>query len=375
MSTNLANPYRPFFFVGTLAALVGVGVWIAHAWIPGVPYPGTIHAHIMTGLFLMSFAMGFLMTALPRMTQTFPTRRYEFVMASLLLGILATVGMMSEDPKNFFFGILLNTGFLLFFAARRVLQRKNNLPEIFPLVLWGLSSAILGALLVLFDVQTLGEKFFYLNFMLCLVMGVGMRLVPALMRLPVQRVKFGSGVFFGVGALITISLVAEELWLFSWGAYLRALTVSFVAVFGWRIFARPFSGGSALGWGLRISGACVTLGTWALAIYPEFRLEALHTIYITGFSLMTFMVASRVILAHGNHGLQNEVGNFFIKAPVFFLVLAGFTRVAAIFIPESYTQHLGYASAAFVIGVGLWAKYFLPRACPQPLQSTKTQSL
>lgn len=300
------------------------------------------------------------MTALPRMTQTFPAHRYEFVVASLLLGILATVGMMSEDEKNFFGGILLNTGFLLFFAARRVLRRKNQLPEIFPLVLWGLSSAVVGSLLVLLDVQPLGERFFYLNFMLCLVMGVGMRLIPALMRLPVQQVKFGSGVFFSVGALIAISLVAEELWLFPWGAYLRALTVSFVAVFGWRIFARsPAS--SALGWGLRISGACVTLGTWALAVYPEFRLEALHIIYITGFSLMTFMVASRVILAHGNYGLQHEVGNFFIKGPIFFIILAGFTRVAAIFIPESYTEHLGYASAAFAIGVGLWAKYFLPR--------------
>ncbi|MBS1984878.1 MAG: NnrS family protein [Bdellovibrionales bacterium] len=360
MSSNLENPYRPFFFVGTIAAIVGTGAWVANAWIPGAPYPGRFHAHMMMGLFLMSFAMGFLMTALPRMTQTFATRRYEFVFASLSLGLLATVGITDEGGKEFFGCILLNAGFLLFFAARRVLKRKNNLPEIFPLVLWGLISAVAGSVLSLLDFQPLGEKLFYLNFMLCLVLGVGMRLVPMLLRLDARPQKLGSLSFFFIGSLLTISLLAEELWYESWGSYLRAVTVSLVAVFGWRLFARSETN-TGLTWGIRAAGFFTVAGTWGMAVFPAYRLEALHVIYVMGFSLMTFMVASRVILAHGNFGIENEARNLFIKIPIFFLILAGLTRVAAIFIPESYAQHLGYAALAFIIGVGVWAKYFLPR--------------
>lgn len=360
MSSNLANPYRPFFFIGTLAAIIGTGAWIVNAWIPGAPYPGRFHAHIMMGLFLMSFAMGFLMTALPRMTQTSICTRYEFVFASLFLGLMATVGLSDESGNAFFSCVLLNIGFLLFFAIRRILQKKNSVPEVFPLVLWGLASAAIGAILAMGKYQLLGEKLFYLNFMLCLVLGVGTKLMPMLLRLPAKTPILGSFSFFLVGAIITLSLFAEEVWYASWGSYLRAITVSLVAVFGWRLFARNAMS-SGLTWGIRAAGFFTMVGTWAMAIFPEFRLEALHVIYVMGFSLMTFMVASRVILAHGNYGIENEVGNLFIKVPIFFLVLAGVTRVAAIFMPESYTQHLGYAALAFIIGIGFWAKYFLPR--------------
>lgn len=370
MSSNLENPYKPFFLIGTLAAIVGTGAWVVNAWMPGVPYPGRFHAHIMMGLFLMSFAMGFLMTVLPRMTQTFNCTRREFVFAALFLGLLATFGLSDEGGRIFFSCVLLNVGFLLFFAIRRILQKKNDVPEVFPLVMWGLASAAIGAVLAMGEYQLLGEKLFYLNFMLCLVLGVGTKLMPMLLRLPPKKAILGKFSFFLIGAMMALSSFAEEVWYAPWGSFLRAITVSFVAVFGWRLFARNATS-SGLTWGIRASGFFTAMGTWALAVFPEFRLEALHIIYVMGFSLMTFMVASRVILAHGNHGIQNEMGNIFIKVPVFFLILAGITRVAAIFVPEDYTNHLAYAAMSFIIGIGFWARYFLPRIMPNNVALSK----
>ncbi len=360
MSSSLANPYRPFFFVGTIAAIVGTGVWIPHLFWELGPYPGRLHAQLMMGLFLMSFAMGFLMTALPRMTQSYPTQRYEFVVASLSLGILAALGFTDPSGKSFFLGIVLNATFLFFFAARRVLARKQNLPEIFPLVLWGLSSALLGATLCLLDENSIGERLLYLNFMLCLVLGVGMRLIPTILRLPARREKWKTWHFTLIGAALTSSVFFEIYGDDHIGSYLRAILVSLIAVRGWRLFDR---GGSLQGLsiGLRIAAFSVLLGTWALALYPEYRLEALHVIYVMGFSLMTFLVATRVILAHGNYGVENEIKNLYIRLPLFLILLAGLTRVAAIFIPGSYERHLAYAAVSFVIGVSIWAKYFLPR--------------
>lgn len=364
-SSRLDNPYRPFFFVGILAAIVGTSVWITHAIVGSAhPYPGRFHAHLMMGLFLMSFAMGFLMTALPRMTSSFRTRRYEFAFAATSLAWLGTFGLSDPSERNFFWGILLNVGFLVFFATRRIRYRQKNLPEFFPLVFWALLSALAGAVFFLSGSRVLGEHLFYLNFMLCLVLGVGMRLIPMLLGLPARNPK-SAWIHFALGALVTAAVFLEELVHPSLGTTLRAVLVTATAILGWRLLTRG-ARSSGLTWGLRSSALSVVAGVWGLAIYPEFRLEALHVIYVMGFSLMTLMVASRVILAHGNWGVENELKNIFIKLAVFFVLLAGVTRVAAVFVPASYDQHLAYASASFILGLGIWSRYFLVRLFGNP---------
>ncbi|MEZ4814310.1 MAG: NnrS family protein [Bdellovibrionota bacterium] len=106
MASSLQNPYKPFFFVGTISSMVGVLLWITYATIDGHPYPGRLHAHLMMGVFLMSFALGFLMTALPKLTQSFYTTQYEFIFSSLILGWLTTVAMFDSTEENFFIGII-----------------------------------------------------------------------------------------------------------------------------------------------------------------------------------------------------------------------------------------------------------------------------
>ncbi len=360
MSKNLANPYRPFFFVGLLAAIVGVSVWISSALITNHPYPGRLHAHLMMGVFLLSYTLGFLMTALPRLTQTPTAHRYEFLCASLLMGWIVTVGIYDSTEKMFFVGTLLVSTFLFFFGIRRFLQTEVPIPNFFPMLFWGIFSVFLGSILVLLGQPIVGAALFYQNFMLCLVLGIGTFLIPRILGIT-QNPKIGSKwIFFLLGLLMTLSLVFYEIYGYSWASYLRAALATALVIFGWKITAKN-ERKNALGVGIRIATTSTLLGLWALAVTPQYRLEALHTIYITGFSLLTFMVASRVILSHGNYGLNAEERNPYIKTAIFFICLAALTRIAAVFIPESYEKHLAYASASFIIGATVWAKYFLPR--------------
>jgi len=358
--SQLHNPYRPFFFVGTLAALAGVGVWMPYAFIDALPYPGSWHAHVMMGLFLLSFAMGFLMTALPKMTHTPITQRYEFQIASVTLGFVASVGLSYPSDSLFYYGILSNLLFMIYFSGRRLRIKRNNLPEIFPLVVWGMFSATVGVSLILWGDLNLGKNLFYLNFMLCMTLGVGSRLVPTIIKLPSKSFEGKSYLFMLVGAGLFVSSIVEQYLFLEWGAYLRATISSFVIIFVWRVFHRGMQK-NAMTWGLRIAAVCIVSGLWALAITPQYRLEALHLLYVSGFSLMTFMVASRVILAHGKHGIEMENKNIFLKLAIFLIVLASFTRIAAIFVPNGYEKHLSYAAISFVLGVGIWARFFLPK--------------
>jgi hypothetical protein len=142
--------------------------------------------------------------------------------------------------------------------------------------------------------------------------------------------------------------------------YIRASVVTFIVLYSWKLFSNAESQ-SSLKFGIRVAISGIVFGLWVLALTPQYRLEGLHCIYVLGFSLLTYLVASRVILSHGNHGLSLEVKNGYIKTLVFFITLAALTRIAAAFIPNGYEKHLAYASLSFSIGVLIWSKYFIPK--------------
>ncbi len=360
MSRNLANPYRPFFFVGYFAALVGAGVWITHPLVPGHPYPGRLHAHLMMGVFLLSYAVGFLLTALPRLTRTSFTHRYEFLGFSLLMGWIALVGVYDPTERSFFAGTTLVAALLFVFGWRRIKRAGAALPDFFPMLFWGWFSLFAGSLLTFTEQGSLGEALFYQNFMLCLALGIGVFLVPKILDYPVAPRIRGRTAFFLIGLTLTLSLVAVELGVAAQAAYARAFVASFVVLFGWNIFTKA-ARKSILGSGIRLAAWMMLGGLWGLAVFPEYRLESLHVLYVGGFAVLTLMVASRVILSHGNYDLTAELKNAHIKYALCFFSLAAATRAAAVFVPNGYEKHLAYASAAFIAGAVVWGRYFLTR--------------
>jgi uncharacterized protein involved in response to NO len=92
-----------------------------------------------------------------------------------------------------------------------------------------------------------------------------------------------------------------------------------------------------------------------------YYIHLMHLFYISGLSLLTLMIATRVTLSHGGHGTQLEIKSKSLKVIIGLFVLAALTRMSAGFIPVLYLSHLFYAASVWIIGMLVWAVVFLPK--------------
>ena len=123
---------------------------------------------------------------------------------------------------------------------------------------------------------------------------------------------------------------------------------------------RAGSGGGALALGLRIALFAIPGGYILMAIWPQRIFSFLHVVFITGFSLLTITVATRVVLGHSG---QTEKFRAPLKS-VFWMVglvtFAMLTRVSADWMPAHSMSHYGYAALVWILGVIVWAIAILP---------------
>lgn len=357
-------PYRLFFLIGTLGLFVGLGVWVIFGLINPDFYMGQLHAHYMIGIFILSFVIGFLMTAIPNMSKT-PAASHKEVAVQFVPLLMSAFWGVFENQEKLFFGSVVVTLLVIFmFCGRRILTCRQMVPDVFPMVIVGLSSGLFGALFFLLDMPVIGGKLFYLNLILSLCVGVGAKLVPMLLRLGCSG-SYSRGEMWIVGALLTSACFIEVFLHETSGSFLRFAVMTWVLWKYWRIYKlNGFN--TALAIGVRLAALSIFLGTLGLWLFPNYRLESLHVLYVSGFALLTIMVASRVILAHGNYDLNLELRNWFIRIPVALIILAAATRVSAIFIEGSYEKHLAYAAVSFLIGVLMWGCFFLPKLFNRP---------
>ena len=214
-------------------------------------------------------------------------------------------------------------------------------------------------MLCYFDQSEIGGRLFYLNFVLLLCVGIGSKLIPMLLRIGYNGYQ-RTEEFWAIGLLLTGACFLEVYVDIELGNFLRAAIITYVFFRHWK--AHLFKGpNSSVGMGVRIATFSMLSGAIGLWLFPEYRLESLHLLYVSGFSLLTLMVASRVILAHGNHDLQLEEKNWFIRIPVAMIALAAATRVSAVFIEGGYERHLAFAAFSFIMGCLLWCYFFLPK--------------
>ena len=86
----------------------------------------------------------------------------------------------------------------------------------------------------------------------------------------------------------------------------------------------------------------------------------IHIVFITGFTLLTFTVATRVVLGHSGQSekFAHPLKSIAIMAGLFILAMA--TRVSADWMPDVRMTHYAYASLAWVAAVAVWAIAILP---------------
>lgn len=371
MGTKQMDAYRYFFPAGLVMGLWGVLLWILFPW-NLVEYPGLRHPEIMSGGFFLFFVSGFLMTAAPKFTSSFEPTRWDQRLSFIFIASLF-VSLLPESRIYFYFVEVLLFGFLAYFLARRFLHRKSNPPDSFLFVGFGVAIGFLGSGIFFLgeivklsgELHTLARLFLLQGYLLCLVLGVGSRLVPALLgwtAAPTEagRVKPRLGIFAALAVVLLITFILESLRFQILSQVLRALVVSCVAFGFWKLHRLPKRRAVQSLW-LWVSAWSLLLGQWSICFFPDYRIHLLHVVLVSGLALMTFMIASRVILAHGRHDMEWEKTSKGLFFGGLLLCLAGFTRLSAAFAPHIYQSHLLYAAYTWTLGLLIWGAFFLPK--------------
>lgn len=358
----MIQPYQIFFPVGLAYALWGAAIWVLYA-LGLTAYPGAEHAHLMISGFLFSFSLGFLMTAVPKFTGSEPAREWELVLG-FVLSIGTFVGFASSAAA---LAVLV---FIAGFFLARFRQRRYSPPKHFIFIPMGLALGMLGSVFMMTGVGP-GRVFLFQGTMLCLVLGVGGKLVsallgwgtPPLVQLSVVGQNKSEPLIparVGIpAALLLAGFLLEFTPLTVLARLLRAAAASFVAIEAWKLHRKPKSPGILVK-GLWLSGWSLVAGSWLYAGVPSMGVHALHLIFIAGFGLMTLMIASRVTLAHGGYELDLELrSRALVFAAVMFLSAAGL-RMSAPYTPY-YFQILVAAACAWIAALLAWIVVFVPK--------------
>ncbi len=377
------HPYRIFFPLGILAGLLGVGDWAF--WTMGYTIHDVKNLHLILQSqgFLTFFVVGFLLTAFPRFSGTFPASLGEI---GVVLGgsVLFLSGVLFRIWTLAHAGSLLMLIMIPVFAFRRLLQRTKDLPPSFLLLGIGLFHALFGTIVSLFtnmgethsQLYSVGRQMIQVGFLTCMVLGITAKLAPFLMGYTSDpgcedgNRKFCLSrtteiVVHGItGLLILVSFFFEpDFHRLAYG--IRAVVVTFHLIFFAKI-GRPFLKKTATIFFFWLSCGMIPLGFWLTFFLPQYRVAALHIVFIGGFSLMIFSFGLLVVLSHtGKAALLN--GKLWALKSVGALALTalGF-RLAADFIPERYMIFLHNASGFWVVAALVWLVY----AAPKMLTST-----
>ncbi|HWL54236.1 MAG TPA: NnrS family protein [Chthoniobacteraceae bacterium] len=378
--TALGEPFRLLFPVGVLLGAVGIILWPFY-WVQWLAvYPAIPHQRIMIEGFMTAFVIGFLTTALPRLLGASRVSLRETLALAALLVLLSVFHLAKltlAGDLTFAATLLLLFGIL----GRRIRQRDDNPPPGFVLVGLGLLLTLAGACLVVGPiilpirwpgfVYALGPLLLYQSYLLP-IMGVGAFLIPRFYGLPPKsdfpesrQLPPGwlreAGFAAGYGAVILAGFLLEAAGWLRLGPGLRA--AAFLLYFH-RNLPKKRSGqpGGTLGSTLHIAAMAVPLAYLLMALWPQWRMAWLHLLFITGFNLLTFVIASRVLLGHSgqSHRFRARLVPVIVMATC--LIIAFVARAGAEWVPQGRLPHLGYAAFFWLLGTGVWAAALLPCA-------------
>ena len=350
------EPYRKLFLLAVVLGLAGVGLWPLH-FATYTSYPLPSHQHFMIFGMFLSFVSGFLMTALPKMSGAQPASNLETQLAVALIFFSSLLSLLGYEAIAVIFAAG-QFAHLFIFIGRRLVVRQKNPPTGFLFVPLGLFWGFTGVVLKELQIQNinLGSYGFalvpialYQAFLLNLIIGLGSRLIPFLTRTEqINPMQAGSGGLFNLAlihaAFLNIGFLLEPILSTSVTYSLRTLVLLSAAISMFGILRRSAEF-SVLGIGIRLSVFAMILGMVGLALFPENRLALLHVIFISGFALLTLMIATRVVLAHGGHSLTIERSSWYLGLVIGLLLLATTFRGF---------YYLNLAAGAWILALFVW---------------------
>ncbi|HEY2387162.1 MAG TPA: NnrS family protein [Candidatus Binatia bacterium] len=371
-----AEPFRVFFPLAVALGWVGVAPWLLYDLGLMETYSCLFHGLVQMEAFMMAFALGFLFTALPRRTRSAAPSAIEMTIAAGCLGLVAW-----ESAAERWAGAQLAYAaifvLLLRFALRRFLAgggAARRPPAAFVLIPIGVAHGLGGALLIAAstfpDVPSwtlaLGRLLVEQGVFLCFATGVGSLVLPLMAGEPPPpdldaspRERWKAAAYAAAGLTILASLVAEQLGAERGGPLVRAAVVALGLGLGGGAWRRPGKPG--------LHRRLVWLATWLMPVglavaglWPDYRVPALHVLFIGGFSLMAYGVASHVVFGHLDLGAAGSGRPAALIVLGITFIVALLARVAAD-LSHTYFDHLAWGAACWLTGSLAWLVYFGPK--------------
>ncbi len=375
-----AEPFRIFFPLGLASCVIGLALWSLFLWGALPIYPGLMHARVMIEGFMAAFIIGFLGTAGPRLLSA-----RHFTAAEL--GMLVALHISTLSAHLAARPVLGDALFCAQLAAfigilgRRFIARGDLPPPNFVLVGCGLLSGAAGAAIISLcnffaawpRLHSFGALALSQGFALLPILGVGVFLFPrflgvpfgpelAELRLPTPSWKRKALIAASVAAAVVASFAVESAGFLRIAGALRIIAAaSYVATQMPSVL--KFGRAPLLGQCIRASVWMLLLGLLWPVLLPAYRVAGLHLVFIGGFMLIVFTVATRVMLGHsGQLHLCTKPLPFLIATAVLLLVGLG-ARIGADFMPSlaGRNVHLIWAALLCIAAALVWGIRLLPR--------------
>lgn len=355
------------FPLGLTLGLFGASVWVLQWAGAGFAPTTASHAGLMIQGFAFSFVAGFLLTMVPGLAGApQPGRPMQFVLAALITA--SAVGFWTRryllGEVAFTLAAMLLLGILVQIYLRR--QRRH---AFFITIYIGVLSGVLGGALrvaVLSGwadgaLSLLGRRMISEGMVLLIVLGVAMRLGRAFVGHPPQR---GGGprawMHLGLSLSIVGSLVVEYVAGVEAAAWVRGVAAFVVASMVVPLWRRPPRAG-VVSWVVWSSLWFMASGLLVGALVPEHRVDALHVVFIGGFSLLILGIATRVTRAHCGLPLEWETRHLALRISAWSIAIAVLVRVGARYSSETTMAHLGLAAVLWILGGLVWGAVVIPR--------------
>jgi uncharacterized protein involved in response to NO len=357
------EPFRIFFPLGVLLGGLGVGHWLLYTVGLTEGYSCLGHGLAQVEGFLPAFALGFLLTALPRRTQSAPPSAMMLFSSALGVTVAAAAAVTGHEAlaQLAFIAVVV---LLVAFAARRFAASGSGgrrPPASFVLLPIGLLHGLAGATLVLIARSWghgLGRLLVEQGLFSCLVVGVAGLLVPLMSgappppdldRSPRERWRALGWALLGAG--IFASLILEQAGWERLGPLGRAALVAWGL--GWRMPQRLLAGPGTNRRLMWLALRLTPLGIALSGLLPDYRVPALHVTFIGGFGLMAFAVASHVTYGHLGLEARRDGSPPAVVLAGSGIALALLARVTADW-SATYFAHVGAAAVAWLAGTGAW---------------------
>ncbi len=372
-----ARPYRFFFPLGMLLAWWGVSHWLLWSLGMSKSYQAAFHSIAQVQGFLMCFAVGFLLTAIPRRTGTSPPSTWEVVIgasAPVISTISAYFGAFAVSQMAW----LLLIAMLVVFALRRFLssEAKRRPPNSFIWVPLSLLVGAVGSILtaaygIIGDeawwYHELGKKLVLQGVFLGLIIGVGGMALPLMTRgesstdaarSPRDFMARSAHLMMAV-SLLTSFLVEMQGWP-RWGFFMRGTIVLIMLLVSARIHRLPNQVGGHR-WLIWLAAWCIPLGYLLAGLFPARQQAGLHVVFVGGFAMMAMAVGIHVILAHGGYKPAfAQLARHFAAFGILML-FAAFARFLVLFDPARHLVWTGVAAAFFLAATLHWLVLTIPR--------------